>query len=209
MTRRFVNRQDKDELIRNSSDFKVRYHGSFILWVTYAFIASILAIILIVKRALDSTLLAESYDSIPMTDIVLGFVFLVLVMVFLAGYIYLVVNKIRSFVQAAEFQNLMFSSAMKVHTLFCFIANNDKKIVYADNHCVDIFKEENIDTLDDLLKHEGISEEDSHKLLRAISNSESEEVPLVFTDSDGEKRDAMVFLDPIERPTGYFIVRGY
>lgn len=209
VVRRFVDRDDTLKLIRSATDFKSRRHHSFVLWITYAFIASVLCILLLMKYVLGSLLETTDAKAIPFHDIILAVVFIFLVMLALELYVYVVVRRLSTIALANEFQNLMFSSAMKVHTLFSLIANKDHTVVYSDNRSVDIFTADKIATLDELFVQEGLKPEAREELMKAITEGHSTEVAFTYKDSKGKTRDAIIVLDPLERPLGYFIIRGY
>lgn len=207
--RRFIDRDDAKSLINSTGDFRLRHHRNFVLWISYAFIASVLLILLLLKYVLGTVLELTEAQSTPLAEIILTVLFIFLVMLALELYVYIVVKKLHTIALANEFQNMMFSSAMKVHTLFSLIANKERTVVYSDNRSVDIFTADKIATLDELLNQDGLKKDNKETLLKAIENGESTEVPFVYKDSKGKNRDAMIVLDPLERPAGYFIIRGY
>lgn len=204
---RFVDRKDKESLIKKSPEFRVRNYGSFMIWISYAFILISLGIAVHVNKVIYGL-----YSPGGMTmhaHVMVSIIFLILIMLILLGYVFFVIFRIKSLVIAVEFQNMIFASSMKVHTLFCFIINDCHTVIYADKKALDVFSEKNVNIFDDILNHDGISIEDKAKLIKAVSSGVAEEVPLIYTEASGDKKNALIVLDPIEKPKGYFVVRGY
>ncbi len=204
---RFVDREDTKYLIKNSPEFRVRNYGSFMIWTSYAFILATLGIALHINKVIYGAFDTQGVNM--KVDVILSLIFLLLIMLILLGYVFFVIFRIRSIVSAVEFQNMIFASSVRVHTLFCFIINDEHTVVYADVNSRNIFEEKNTKTFDDILIHDGINAEDKAKLLKAVSSGIAEEVPLLYEEDNGEKKNALVVIDPIEKPKGYFVVRGY
>jgi hypothetical protein len=204
---RFLDRKDAGAIIKRSTDFKIRNHGSFVLWVSFAFIIVTLGMVLHVNKVIYGS--TNNATSVPTSEIIMSVIFMITVTLLLSGYVFLIIFKLRALITAVEFQNAIFSSGLKAHSLFCFVVNTDHTVIYADNSSMNIFSEDKVHNLDDILGHEGISVEDKGKLLKAITDSVFAEGEITYKEKSGTKKTVKIVVDPIEKPRGYFIVRGF
>lgn len=206
---RFVDRNDSYNIIESTPDFRVRIHKSFVYWVTYAFIAATLAILIIMHTVFKDLIDYGNSSLLPLSDVIIGVFLLIFVLLVFQVYVFVMMSRLHQIANASEFQSMMFANAMKVHSLFALIVTRDHNVVYSDNRSMDIFAEERIYDLKELLDHPGLKPPNRDIILTAIENGESTEVPFIYRDSKGNAYDAMIVIDPISRPAGFFIIRGY
>lgn len=205
---RFVDRNDINEVIKETSDFKIRSHGSFILWITYGFIISVIFILFFVRNVLDTLISIRSEEVIPLGDIVSGVAFIILIMLFLAGYVYLIVGRIRSIVQITEFQTAIFSGVARVDVLFCFVLHKSKTLIYYDRKSEKVL-EGHIKDLKDILAYEGIQPKDKLLIEKAVIEGQKIVVPFSYMSDGNRKLKGNIRVDPIDRPAGFVAIRGY
>ncbi len=207
MVKRFIDRTDRDYLIKKSGDFKMRYYGAFLVWVAYAIIVIIIGALLHVENVLYKS--AIFTPTIPTIDVMMGALLMVMIILVFSGYLHIIISRLRQEVNAVEFQNMIFSSAMKANAKFTFIIDEEGTIIYSDGKSADMFSlgEEGA-KLDDLLEHEGVKKADKISVKKAFEKGRYEEVPITIKNGKGQKNRVTMIIDKIERPKGYFSIRG-
>ena len=130
---------------------------------------------------------------------------------------------------AAEFQNAIFAGAAKIVTEFCIIVRKDGKIVYIDSDYkakILMGNKSNI-TIDTLYNNGIITKKDLEKIKTAISKDISQNItfnvptsalekeqlkfalkPIGVTGDNIENRSIKLAVDPITRPSGYFLLEA-
>ena len=211
MYERFVDREDKSDLISKCPDFKMRRHGVPPVQVVYAFLAAMLAVVMLVGHLTIKLLFLPDNAVTPVNEIssiLFAISFCIgAVSIFSIALIY----KIRDLILETEFQNLIFASASRINTDFCIIINKDKDALYCDYNFSLIFPgfENQTKAFIDLLAHEGFKKADRDKVLKGIANDKSVKVAFVHNkSSDGKPKKYEITVDPLSRPSGYYAVRG-
>jgi len=207
MSQRFVDRKDLKKLIKQSKDFNVRNHLPLGVWLIFGLIMLIIGGIVYFNRLAYGV--DDSHFTSPLIEGYYSILFLLTICMVLSGILLLSIVKLNKFLAGVEFQSALFSSSLRVHTVFSCIVNEKHAIVYADNNLRKIMSNGKISSLSDILGCEGFSLEDKGKVIQAVAEGRSEEVPFSFKDSSGKKQGAMVVIDPLDKPKGYFIIRGY
>ncbi len=211
MYERFIDRRDKKNLIKSCPDFKLRRHGTPPVQLVYIFVAVLLAVVTLVGHLTIKLLFLPDSDPTPSGEIMMTLYAIALLIIGVAIFAVILVNKIRDIILETEFQNLIFASSARVGSDFCLIVNADKMVVYCDYNFSEIFSsfKNHADAFKKLLSHEGLKKADKEKLVRALSDGASEKVPFVLTKPNNETRKMSITIDPISRPTGYSIIRGH
>lgn len=119
----------------------------------------------------------------------------------------------RDMVLAAEFQNALFSAAARLKTRFCMIVKQDGTVFYYDRGFQNVFPEAahrgGILMLDKILTSKNVAPQEARKLDRALSDNESATIFMELpAEGQGEAQKLVITVDPIERPSRYFILRG-
>lgn len=207
---RFTDRQDKINLIRNSPDFKLRYHGLPPKQVVYSYIAVLLAILVVVGH-LSLRLVDAKQTDVPVTEILTALVVIGVLISGVAVFAMVLISKYQNIITETEFQCLMFASSARTNTDFCLIANVDKVVVYCDYNFSELFCsfKEHADALKRLLAQEGLKKADRDAIGKAITDSKHVRVPFALTKPNGEVQKMYITVDPITRPSGYSVIRGY
>lgn len=209
MVKRFIDRKDRDKIVGQSSEFIARYYGSFVIWGSYAVILIVFAILLHIEQALYKPSL--NGDSIPTEDVLYGAMILMMVFLMMAGYLHIMIGRMRKAMNAVEFQNMFFSSAMRMHTKFSFILNKVGTVVYTNTESAQLFGLNGDEKLniESILKSNGIKEQDKELINKALEERINEEIAITLTNSAGKKSDAMFIITPMDKPDGYYYIRGY
>ena len=212
MSERFVDRTDKKQLIKSCPDFKLRRHGVPPVQVVYMFMAVLLAVVILVGHLVIKLLFLPDNETTPSDEILtilfaIGFC-IVAVAVFAVSLIY----RIRDTILETEFQNLIFASAGRLGTDFCLITNKDKITIYCDYNFSQLFSafDQHEEAFNCLLSDKGLKKAEKDKIMKALKDNKPTKISMNFTSSttDPNKKYSVV-IDPISRPAGYFIVRGY
>ena len=109
---------------------------------------------------------------------------------------------------ALEFMNALFSSAVGKGYQFCFIVKNTGEIAFYNRPFQAIFPDyiaQKTRTLDALLHLYHIPMADQEKLLKMVADKTEGLLPTTIGEAE---RPITLEIEPIERPTGFFLIRG-
>ncbi len=122
------------------------------------------------------------------------------------------VQKLKRTKDSLEFMNALFSSALGSGYKFCFIVKSSDDIVFYNRPFQTIFPAyimEKGHTLARLLSLYNVTQVDKDILYGFISSNSSGNVKIKVRSSlESEGEMLSFFVEPIERPTGFFLVRG-
>ena len=114
--------------------------------------------------------------------------------------------------EALEFMNALFSSALGKGYKCCFIVKNNGNIVFYNRPFQVLFPNyvaQDDRTLDALMTLSHISPEERGNFSAMVSTSNSGTVTATIRDNEGDEGTKLTFeIEPIERPTGFFLIRG-
>ena len=112
---------------------------------------------------------------------------------------------------ATEFENLLFSAAASLGSTFCLFIKHDGTIVYANDgtrKMFPTFKQNENQSLEELLYTARVERSHIDKLFSTVARATKETIIFPITDSAGYRSDYVVTVDPLKRPSGYFVVKG-
>lgn len=132
-----------------------------------------------------------------------------LLFIFLSIFFTMEFRKLTVYLDCVEFLNLLFSSGMNLHTAFSFVINKDYDIVYNDKKAAALFGYAAIKDFKQLLEHHNVSDRSRLIISTAISQQQSTEIVVTYQDSHEQQRDIRITVDPLARPNGYCVIRGY
>ncbi len=203
---RFADRNDAVSIVKKSKDFRVRQHKLPSRSVIYLFICLWLGVTAAISFLSADMLMMPDDSPTPITDILkfMGVVtFLVLVISIIASSL---LQRARNTVMETEFLSLVFANSATLDSEFCLVANHDKDVVYYNNGFDNLFtaSEDFPNNFDRFIAHKGITDADKQKLERALDRGDMEKV----TFKDG-KTELEITMQPLPRPAGYSIIRGY
>ncbi|MET0155794.1 MAG: hypothetical protein ABW189_06810 [Rickettsiales bacterium] len=198
-TPRFDLRKDADAIIARSECFNLRHAEHYVYgaiavagvtlaaaWTEYAAFSG--------AGEVFSPLVAYASIGLTFAMGILGF---------------LCLRRLFSAAKRAEFQSMVLAGGMNMHSQFCIIFDRDKTIVYSDRKSVELFGNKAINRFDELLGYEGLSENARRSLTDAIERRRTAQVSLRGSNDEGKTRELTIALDPLRRPDGYFLVRGF
>lgn len=208
---RFV---DNKEIIKDKYDFVKREHGIHGLWLGLAFSACFVLILL-------------SYFLVPVSSFSIAIIFLVMSLLFTLTIA--VISKDKDTISTLEFQNALFAGATKKATELCIIMRHDGRVVYVDpdyNKAFHSYIKKGLSEIEALCKLGDLNEKEKSKLINALSEGKNETIEFTFIESEGNARPLSLSLspigissekksertvnlavNPINRPSGYFILR--
>jgi PAS domain S-box-containing protein len=114
-------------------------------------------------------------------------------------------------VMSTEYQNMLFSQAFSIGASFSMILRRDGSIVHADEGVEKVFPRFRLgqsQLLDAVLEHGMVRQNDRERILGAIHSSSSDRLVFPVTDYDGLKRDYILTVEPLPRPSGFLLVRA-
>jgi hypothetical protein len=111
-----------------------------------------------------------------------------------------------------EFMNALFSSALGKDHQFCCVVKKTGDIVFynrAFQTLFPAFMAQSSRKLETLLSLYTIGQEHSDKLVTLMATNTSGTIPVTLREENGSTVISSTFvLEPIERPTGFFLLRG-
>jgi hypothetical protein len=121
-------------------------------------------------------------------------------------------EKIKKVKQALEFMNALFSSALGRGYQFCFVVKNTGDIIFYNRPFQTLFPAyiaQNTRTLDSLMGLYNLPQDHREQIKNLITSALEGTVATSVRDNTENTTQAMTFyLEPIERPTGFMLVRG-
>ncbi|HEU5046918.1 MAG TPA: PAS domain-containing protein [Rickettsiales bacterium] len=129
----------------------------------------------------------------------------------LCGLTFYFINRFRRLILVTEFQTAMLASAAQIGTRFCFIVNTEGMIFYVDpgfQKTFPAFMDSGDRTLWELLAFMETPADLTQKVLNSLKGGKSDHIILSFKDRENLPVTAVMNIDVITRPRGYFIIRG-
>lgn len=117
----------------------------------------------------------------------------------------------RDMLLAAEFQNALFTAATRIKSRFVMIVKQDGTIFYFDRGFQKLFPETSSRGtlgIDKLFNTQQITPAEAEKLYYALESGEQQTVFIHLPNEDGSMQKVIITIDPLQRPAGFFILRG-
>lgn len=113
-------------------------------------------------------------------------------------------------VMATEYQNMLFAQAVALGSNFCLFVRRDGTIVYANAGLRQAFPQfgySEAQALEGVFEQGGVPKADRERIMGAIYSSSSDR--LVFPiRSNGEEKEYVLTVEPLQRPGGFTVIRG-
>lgn len=142
----------------------------------------------------------------------LALIAIIVIMLGAVGWYAIVqIQRNRDLVLTTEFQNALFASALGINNKFCLIIKRDGNIIYLDRAFQDMFPgfvNTSRRTIDVLLDHAKVSQEDSAKIFTAVERGIYDKVVFNVRDANGLFHRIIMSIEPILRPSGFILLRG-
>lgn len=117
----------------------------------------------------------------------------------------------RDLLNATEFQNALFASALGLGHKFCMIITRDGGVIYFDRpfqSCFPDFMKQPARSLGVFLELTQVSDAEREKLMSAIQQGGYDKITLTVRTAGGVTERMLVSIEPILRPSGYILLRG-
>lgn len=191
--------EESAEAMPDQSDFAPRQRSSSIWTLILAYIVAIL-IIFLVSRYSEN--IGGNFVSVLIIILIVG-----------ALTFYTIFSKQRNLdlVMATEFQNALFANALSLGWKFVMFIKRDGTIVYANRGLRALFPEfahDEYKALDTLLIEGNVDKDDSQKIFAALMRGVSDKLVVPIRTPQGEMRPMLLAIEPLERPAGFFVLRG-
>lgn len=126
-------------------------------------------------------------------------------------YTVMQIKRSRDLLQATEFQNALFGSALNADCVFCTIAHNNGNIFYLSpafkQFFPDFIKTEST-SIRTWVEMSQISPEASDAIFTAIEQTRHADVDCTIKDQNHQPHKFTLFIEPIARPHGFLMIRG-
>lgn len=210
--KRFIDKPENYKLIESSMDFKRRRHGPPLVRVASAFAAVLIATFILLSYLVQELLFLPAEQPPPEGLILAIFLITIFSATAVGVFAVFLIHRVRRIVMATEFQNLVFASSMRIGAAFCLIVHKERTGVYCDYDFNEMFAPFGYhagDPFRQLLASEGFKREDEERLLKVLEEGHASAFDFSLKRPDGLPHKMTVKVEPIERPAGFFIIRGY
>ncbi|MDA0782293.1 MAG: hypothetical protein PQ612_07815 [Rickettsiales bacterium] len=209
MHKRFIDRPNAKQIVSSTEGFKLRTYGSYVVWVCLSLIILAAAAKFIISDT--ATNMFDDNNTLTVADILVSIIIMAIAAMVFGAYLIYNLMKLKDVINMTEFQAALFASSMRTHTLLCCIVDSNKNVIYADSDAMRLFKnkDNDVEKLRDILAYDGLSDGNKAKIDLAVVNAKKEEVSINYKNIKGESVDAILVVDPIERPKGFSVIRCY
>lgn len=114
-------------------------------------------------------------------------------------------------VMSTEYQNLLFAQSLTIGCSFCFIARSDGTIVHASDAITKVFPSFDYArsrSLQGVFEQGVVRTSDRERIMAAIHTNTPEHLIFPIHSNRDEKKDYILTVDPLPRPSGFSIIRG-
>lgn len=114
-------------------------------------------------------------------------------------------------VTQTEFQNLLFSQAAAVGSLFCVFVKRDGEVVYVNrglSHVLGDGTQRNFSHLASLLEELALPKPTNEAIQDAVFTLDCVSLPIVISRGSGESIALNLDIAPLARPSGYVVIKG-
>ncbi len=209
MHKRFIDRPNAKQIVSGTEGFNLRTYGSYVVWVCLSLIILAGAAKFIISDTAGN--MFDEQNTLTVADILVTIIIMAIAAMVFGAYLIYNLMKLKDVINLTEFQSALFASSMRTHTLLCCIVDSNKNVIYADGDAMRLFKnkDNDVEKLRDILAYDGLSDGNKAKIDLAVVNGKKEEVSINFKNIKGDNVDAILVIDPLERPKGFSIIRCY
>lgn len=203
--KRFVDRKDWKQIIKNSGNFFSRGHEQVPNWmITVFFITQVVFItVMIYFSTLIIMQMQEGSQLLSVIQFMLGTFAIV------TGYSLYIVKKLKSSLVATEFMSLFLSKSLESYSsCFALINREGKVIFFNENFAKDYMSDDDVEKKQyfEILNKEFFNDKYMHKISDSIKNSKENSFSIVSsTNSSQTMRNVKIV--PLTRPDGVFVIK--
>lgn len=197
--------------MKSSPDFYFRKHWPNLTVVMFIFIGLLLFSVYMLNNLMQLLLFWPDAKAPPSAEIkkVMG---IVSICALLAGaFAVYIIYRVRENILETEFQNLIFAGCMRLNSQFSLIVHREKTGIYCDYNFSKMFSSYGHihDPFHRLLASEGFGVDSEKALIRALEKGKAEDFTFTLKKKNGSVKKIKVSLEPIDRPAGFFLLRGH
>ncbi len=184
---------------RLGPDFVPRHYSS-VIWALV--VAYAIALCLII--GINIFIVSNGND-------LLGISAIIIVIGALAFYSILQKQRNLDLVHATEFENALLSGAAAVGSRFYLIIRGDGTVVYSSYGLRLMFPQFHANeerALDSLFEAGGVMKVDRDRIYDALYHGASDRLIFPLRDDSGRDQEFIITVEPMERPAGYFVLKG-
>lgn len=156
-----------------------------------------------------ASIYASLYKSGLTSEQILPLATSAIVIVILAIFTIIIIQRNRDATLATEFQNALFSSAASLRSRFNLIIKANGAITYYSPGYSTTYGEARrggMSSIEPLLNSEGVTPEDAQKLRNAILHGQSANIICTVRDPHDKEQRLRLSVSPIPRPSGFFLI---
>lgn len=179
-------------------DFMPRDRSQPVMQILFAFVTSIAAVLATLRF-----MKTESVQDIGALIVCLIISILCLITIYFR-------KRADDLVLATEFQNLLYSSAASIGSLFCIIIKRDGTVVHASPGLAGMFNRfpySMSQSLEGFFTEGSVQKIDQDRIADTLALNEQKSMLIKITTTKGES-DMVINIDPLPRPHGYYVIRG-
>ncbi len=206
MFKRFVDNKNIQLLIKkNSSSFFQRSYGLTTLRIIYGVVA-IFAMLLLSIQASTGVIHAD-ISKATIDNLAVSLMFIAGILGVLSLFFIYCIYRFKNIIEAVDFQNMLFSSAMRENADYSILLTNANEVVYMDSLAQKLFADRIQNGYHNFSLSELFSsEEDSNKKISVLSAIENNKSCTIDHTVDGKNFAAV--LEPLKFAQGFFIIKG-
>jgi PAS domain-containing protein len=128
----------------------------------------------------------------------------------LSAFTFAIIMRNYDQMMATEFQNLFFASSARLHSRFCLILRKDGSISYYDPGFQEMFPDftnTGLLTLQKLFDITNVDDAESSAIFDSLAENQFGRA-VVNLYANGKTQKTMMTIDPLPRPSGFFLLRG-
>ncbi len=141
MSRRLIDNKNIKKIIKSTKEFTFRAHGITMLRMAYG-LTGILALLILSIQALTGVIQADLTKA-TIDNLAFAVMFIAAAITALTTLFMLLILKLQKIIKISEFQNMVFSSALRDKCDYCIILTSNKDIIYMDEKAQKLFNANN------------------------------------------------------------------
>lgn len=203
--KRFIDRKDWKDIIKNSGNFFSRGHEQVPNWmVTIFFITQVVFITVMIYFSAKIIMeMPERSGLLSVIQFMLGTFAVV------TGYSLYIVNKLKSSLVATEFMSLFLSKSLESYSSCFALLNKEGKVIFFNEHFArDYMSDGDVENklYDQVLNKEFFSNKYMEKISDSLKESKESSFSIVSSTNNSQTM-RNVKIVPLPRPDGIFVIK--
>jgi hypothetical protein len=203
--KRFIDRRDRSEIIKESSGFSKRGHEHVPNWMVNLFVIMQLVFVGVMLYFAYNVINSQQHQSEVLSIIQ----YMLICFVVVTTYSLFIVKKLKGVLSATEFMSLFLSKSLESYSSCYAILNSKGKIIYYNDSFANNFMiSDDVEklTYQDILDKDIFEEKYISKITETIENKVETSFSLVSSTSNSQTM-RNVRIVPLTRPEGLFVLK--